>query len=55
MDDIIGDIYYTNYHLDPKDVQYMDLYLMIKGLVVAASVCEWGARVRVRSVGRVSV
>lgn len=36
--DITGDIYYDNFHLDSKDVQYLRLYLMIKGVVGAASV-----------------
>ena len=45
--DITGDIYYDNFHLDAKDVQYLRLYLMIKGVVGAASVN--GACVRVRA------
>ena len=36
--DITGDIYYDNFHLDSKDVQYLRLYLMIKGVVGAAAV-----------------
>jgi hypothetical protein len=36
--DITGDIYYDNFHLDSKDVQYLRLYLMIKGVVGAAGV-----------------
>ncbi len=36
--DITGDIYYDNFHLDSKDVQYLRLYLTIKGVVGAASV-----------------
>jgi len=36
--DITGDIYYDNFHLDSKDVQYLRLYLMIKGGVGAAAV-----------------
>lgn len=46
--DITGDIYYDNFHLDSKDVQYLRLYLMIKGVVVAAAVkgvrvCVYGS------------
>jgi hypothetical protein len=36
--DITGDIYYDNFHLDSKDVQYLRLYLMIKGVIGAAAV-----------------
>ena len=36
--DITGDIYYDNFHLDSKDVQYLRLYLMIKGVVGTAAV-----------------
>jgi len=36
--DITGDIYYENFHLDSKDVQYLRLYLMIKGVVGTAAV-----------------
>jgi hypothetical protein len=36
--DITGDIYYDNFHLESKDVQYLRLYLMIKGVVGAAAV-----------------
>ena len=36
--DITGDIYFDNFHLDSKDVQYLRLYLMIKGVVGAAAV-----------------
>ncbi len=36
--DITGDIYYDNFHLDSKDVQYLRLYRMIKGVVGAAAV-----------------
>lgn len=36
--DITGDIYYDNFHLDSKDVQYLRLYLMIKGVVGATAV-----------------
>jgi len=43
--DITGDIYYDIFHLESKDVQYLRLYLMIKGVVGAAAVK--GLRVRV--------
>jgi hypothetical protein len=36
--DITGDIYYDIFRLDGKDVQYLRLYLMIKGVVGAAAV-----------------
>ena len=36
--DITGDIYFDNFHLDSKDVQYLRLYLMIKGVIGAAAV-----------------
>ena len=36
--DITGDIYYDTIHLDEKDVQYLRLYLMIKGVAGAAGV-----------------
>jgi hypothetical protein len=36
--DITGDIYYDIFHLDSKDVQYLRLYLMIKGVYGAAAV-----------------
>ena len=36
--DITGDIYYDIFHLDSKDVQYLRLYLMIKGVFGAAAV-----------------
>jgi hypothetical protein len=35
---IKGDIYYDIFHLDSKDVQYLRLYLMIKGVFGAAAV-----------------
>jgi hypothetical protein len=36
--DITGDIYYDTFHLDSKDVQYLRLYLMIKGEIGSAAV-----------------
>jgi hypothetical protein len=36
--DITGDIYYDIFRLDSKDVQYLRLYLMIKGVVGSAAV-----------------
>ncbi len=36
--DITGDIYYDIFHLDSKDVQYLRMYLMIKGVFGAAAV-----------------
>ena len=36
--DITGDIHHDNFHLDSKDVQYLRLYLMIKGVVGTAAV-----------------
>jgi hypothetical protein len=36
--DITGDIYFDIFHLDSKDVQYLRLYLMIKGVVRSVAV-----------------
>jgi hypothetical protein len=36
--DITGDIYYDNFHLESKDIQYLRLYLMVKGVVGSAAV-----------------
>ena len=36
--DITGDIYYDIFRLDGKEVQYLRLYLMIKGVVGASAV-----------------
>jgi hypothetical protein len=36
--DITGDIYYDIFHLEAKDVQYLRLYLMVKGVAGAAGV-----------------
>jgi len=36
--DITGDIYYDLFKLDGKEVQYLRLYLMVKGVVGAAGV-----------------
>ena len=36
--DITGDIYFDILHLDSKDVQYLRLYLMVKGVFGAAAV-----------------
>jgi hypothetical protein len=36
--DMTGDIYYDILHLDGKDIQYLRLYLMIKGVTGAAGV-----------------
>ena len=45
--DITGDIYYDILHLDSKDVQYLRLYLMIKGVsgakpVKGLRICLYG-------------
>ena len=41
--DITGDIYFDIFHLDGKDVQYLRLYLMVKGVVGAVRVRLWAA------------
>jgi hypothetical protein len=45
--DITGDIYYDNFRLDGKDVQYLRMYLMVKGvkgtsLVKGLRTCVYG-------------
>ena len=49
--DITGDIYYDLFKLDSKDIQYLRLYLMVKGVFGAAGVSGLRVCVYGRAVG----